>query len=853
MRRFLTLILPLFFLFSSRLFATHIVGGEFELIHVSGYTYNLKLNQYFDHIHGNPGAEDQYVLAIIYSKKDDSFISYAQLVNVHSEFVPYTNPLCNNNSINLQTRKIVYETEIYLYANIYNDPEGYYIVWERCCRNGIITNIREPENSGMTFYLEFPPVVKNNKPFINSSPILFPPLSDYAVVNQLYYVDFGGVDPDGDSLVYTLEVPLRGNSSPEEPVVNGIPAPYRKISWQFGYNIANVIPGPVPLNIDKKGNITVVPGRPGLYVFSVKCEEFRENVKIGEVIRDFQLLVVELDVGQKPKIQAANPAKNTLYSDGEILKFGIDDLKCFELRITDPDRNERIKVKAVPVNFSADLSQIFSETNGIIKDINDTLKITVCLPNCSYTQDEPFFIDFIAMDDACSLPLMDTVRLGFLIEPKENQNPIFIKPIQETIRAEVISGETFELELSGIDYDGDLMKMTMQPQGFEMQNYGMTFQEIYSHPGDINAIFNFNPDCNYIDFSSRSKFILYILLQDLTECNESGADLLKLELNVKFPEENPPEISTDLEDLTITTLPGEVVTFNVFGKDLDNDIINLVGFGADFDFKEHNMHFEDKTGRGTLSSLFSWSTECSNLRKKDEYLLNFVVDDRGACKLSNYDTLKVRIKIMVPENEAPIAAIDDISVPVFQATAGEKLKFTVIGFDTDKDSIELRMVRHPQAEYLEYQFEPVRGKGRVNSLFQWTPECSLFREGSNDVSYNFKFVVTDLKCLNSKSDTISVTVNVENLLFTLDEFIPYNVFTPNDDQVNDFFEIDNLPPDNCENQFLGISIFNRWGKLVFEDTRRDFRWDGNGFSTGVYYYLLKYSNYDYKGTVSILY
>jgi gliding motility-associated-like protein len=85
------------------------------------------------------------------------------------------------------------------------------------------------------------------------------------------------------------------------------------------------------------------------------------------------------------------------------------------------------------------------------------------------------------------------------------------------------------------------------------------------------------------------------------------------------------------------------------------------------------------------------------------------------------------------------------------------------------------------------------------------------------------------------------------------EFEPHNVFTPNNDNYNDYYELDNLPPDNCFNQFLGINIFNRWGKLVFTDNNRDFRWDGQGMAAGVYYYVIKYTNKEFKGSVSIIY
>jgi len=60
-----------------------------------------------------------------------------------------------------------------------------------------------------------------------------------------------------------------------------------------------------------------------------------------------------------------------------------------------------------------------------------------------------------------------------------------------------------------------------------------------------------------------------------------------------------------------------------------------------------------------------------------------------------------------------------------------------------------------------------------------------------------------------------------------------------------------LPRDNCTGRFEGISIFNRWGRQVFASTDRDFKWFADGTSAGEYYYLLKYSDTEYKGIITV--
>ena len=152
------------------------------------------------------GAEDQFVEIYIFRKSNGQTIQTIVLPQVTDTFVTYSIVECSSDA--LETRRLYYSREISLSPTIFYDPEGYYAVWERCCRNMVINNIIAPDAAGQTFLLHFPPVVKDDEPFVNSSPVLFPPLRDYACVNQFYFAEFAGEDPDGDSLAYSLTTPL---------------------------------------------------------------------------------------------------------------------------------------------------------------------------------------------------------------------------------------------------------------------------------------------------------------------------------------------------------------------------------------------------------------------------------------------------------------------------------------------------------------------------------------------------------------------------------------------------------------------------------------------------------------------
>jgi hypothetical protein len=104
------------------LFATHIVGGEFELIHLEDSRYQVRLIIYFDEVNGNPGAKDPFATATIFRKSDDVFMRNVTLNLTEETFVPYTNPICADDR--LVTSRLLYESTIELNADTYNDPEG---------------------------------------------------------------------------------------------------------------------------------------------------------------------------------------------------------------------------------------------------------------------------------------------------------------------------------------------------------------------------------------------------------------------------------------------------------------------------------------------------------------------------------------------------------------------------------------------------------------------------------------------------------------------------------------------------------------------------------------------------------
>ena len=109
-------------------------------------------------------------------------------------------------------------------------------------------------------------------------------------------------------------------------------------------------------------------------------------------------------------------------------------------------------------------------------------------------------------------------------------------------------------------------------------------------------------------------------------------------------------------------------------------------------------------------------------------------------------------------------------------------------------------------------------------------------------STNFIFINVTDRCNKEILDSCKVWVQcpIESI----------NIFTPNNDGINDFFVPINL------NQYPNphVLIFNRWGKLVYENLNYQNDWIGTHYKSGqelkegIYYYIIdpKSTKYDYQ-------
>ncbi|WP_460912134.1 gliding motility-associated C-terminal domain-containing protein [Spirosoma areae] len=286
--------------------ATHIIGGDVSMQAV-GKTpglFRLQLNQYWDEVKTGTGNRDGSVKLLIFRKQNPVLIESVELD------LQETLPLTFDNAACAMLRQLNFTEARYYKTHqfdpkLYTDPGGYYIVWERCCRNDDLTNVNSaiPAGLAMVFYLEFPPMLKNGATFQNSSPDFRVPNGDYICINKPFTFNAGATDADGDQLRYSLVTPLNGYTNRTTPLMltDIARTSYPPITWATGYSVATSIPGNPPLSINPNtGQLTVRANREGLFLFTVQCEELRNGERIGVVRRDFQLPVVDCSKNTPP-------------------------------------------------------------------------------------------------------------------------------------------------------------------------------------------------------------------------------------------------------------------------------------------------------------------------------------------------------------------------------------------------------------------------------------------------------------------------------------------------------------------------------------------------------------------------
>ena len=95
---------------------------------------------------------------------------------------------------------------------------------------------------------------------------------------------------------------------------------------------------------------------------------------------------------------------------------------------------------------------------------------------------------------------------------------------------------------------------------------------------------------------------------------------------------------------------------------------------------------------------------------------------------------------------------------------------------------------------------------------------------------------------------VGVSYSNESAVTFQNALATYDVITPNGDNLNDRFVVENAAL-YANNE---LAVFNRWGREVYRKKGYDNSWDGDDLPAGTYFYLFTANGQSIKGTVQII-
>lgn len=272
------------------------------------------------------------------------------------------------------------------------------ISYSSCCRNAAITNLDNP--SGQNLYIET--TLMDGNIVCNSSPS-FANIPIFVVCDSIpQSISNSIIEPDGDSLVYSLVTPL----TDQNILINYMPgfsatSPLNTLSG-VSFNAQN-------------GQLNFTPTTNQVVVMDIFVEEYRAAVLIGQTRRTMQVVVTSCNNNSLSLDNVSKVVAGVPQSQGTSTVFNAcpgEDLH-FQLNLSDIDPIDSL-------SLSADYSSLFQAypnasvhlTYPIIGTTNVAL-LDVTIPA---VQNNVFSIAF--SDNSC--PIASFQSFGFSILPTNN-------------------------------------------------------------------------------------------------------------------------------------------------------------------------------------------------------------------------------------------------------------------------------------------------------------------------------------------------------------------------------------------------------------------------------------------------
>lgn len=418
-----------------RVSAYHIAGGDITTQWIGNNNLKLELKLYRDCSNPSAANFDPTIIISAYQKstnqlQDTFHIDLAAVVDLELA----GNSCLTPPAICMQQGDYVRVIQLPPVAG------GYYLVWERCCRNNTVTNLSQPDQTPMLFYHDVAdPALQNSSPVFNSPPLPF------TCVGQFFRFNFNATDPDGDSLVYELSDPMAGGyTSNQDPnpfsAFNSLggqnltcpSAPYTAAYWASGFSLNNICGSNTPMVINRQtGLVEGIPDFAGLFAMAVNVFEYRNGVLIGLIRREIEFTVINC-IGNNPP----NLSASIRDADYEIYET---DTLCFTISATDPDGDSIYMYhygEVFPQSPAAGLTAPFAISHDTVGTAN--VSTDFCwYTTCGQARDSVYRLQYEITDNGCPMPLLAVGKITIRVKniPKiERPNLLCLEMTDSLVR-----------------------------------------------------------------------------------------------------------------------------------------------------------------------------------------------------------------------------------------------------------------------------------------------------------------------------------------------------------------------------------------------------------------------------------
>ncbi len=907
----------IFLIWKQPIFSTHLMGGTISYEYLgetfagSGiYNYSITVKTYT-----NCDANSQipypefYVILGIYHETE-SGVGYKKraltryvILDSAVQITPDLPPGCTVGSGTCIYEGIYNDTiSLPLLNNMGDTSKGFHVFFNRCCRNADIINLFDPGAYGMGFYTFIPsPVVPNNSPEFSTKPLPF------ICTNDTLTILNSATDKDGDSLVFSYVTPFAGYSgifsvfpTPADSILFPVP----EVIWSSGgFGSSNPFGPYGSIQLDTATGISkFFVNTQGNYVTTVEIREYRDGNLISISRRDMQLLALVCPPNPNPVLVSGIP---TSY------QIQVGDSLCITSYFNDSNNDSNPLDDSLKLFTYGDIfnSLLFSPPatyQPMLYDIPPIENVVCWKTECHQASQTPYIYYIEAVDNGC--PNKKNIY-GFqlYVSPVVSNDSIYgpseVCRFQNyvTYSIDSIPNALYYWDVVGGNYVLD-----------STQHF-ITVQWTNDSTGMISCVVKNSYDCYSDTLRKQIQIKNAALLNAGSDTSICMGDTIILGGNILFPTAplgvqvtwTPGSLTSDSTIHNPYAIPTQETFFVVQSTDnsgcisADTLLIKLL-----IPDSVHIVYDSVKCAKdsglivftGALS--YHWQpVEYIHLFDSNSlYIFNtipqtFTIEYLDSNHCYGYDSIWVNVFPLTSLSvvyDSIICVGDTIELSVsggqayiWSSSQGlsdslssnplffgqENSQFFVESKDSNqcilKDTVLIRVIPNVLNMY-DIEVHLYCNEINITSINQSKAETyswyihEKWYSDDYDISYTSNYNQNILVSLIAYSQDSLCTDTLQKKL-TLESMENYismdiqNIFTPNGDGVNDWFNIANI---DYLNACSDLYIYNRWGNLIYY-SNYSIAWDGRSFdgepaSEGVYYYIIHIHNIVKKGSVTLL-